>query len=78
MMTSEELINDKLRTPAIVFLFHNGMVACCDAEGRQIPPLQGRFSEVVGMVMQHVDANTVFKGWPDIVEDGKLGDWRCR
>ena len=77
-MTNEGLINDEMRTPAIVFLFPNGMVACCDANGDQIPPLQGRFSEVVGMVMRHVNKDTVFKGWPDIVDDGRLGDWRCR
>jgi hypothetical protein len=68
----------ELLTPRTVYLFSNGMVAVCDAAGQQIPELQGRFSTVVADIMTLVDEQTIFHGWPDIVEGGKLGDWRVK
>ena len=59
-----------------VILFRNGMVAACDSNGQQMPELQGRFSEVVSKVLAAADADTTFLGWPDIKDDGHLGDRR--
>lgn len=33
-----------------IFIFNNDMVAVCDDKGRQIPKLQGRYSEKKSMI----------------------------
>jgi hypothetical protein len=48
-----------------VFFFENGNVAVCDETGRQIPELQGRFSEVAERVEAAADDQTEWYGWPE-------------
>lgn len=62
--------------PATVILFPNGMVAVCDRAGVQMEEMQGRFSQVAGKILEAATEETVFYGWPDIKEGGKLGEWK--
>jgi hypothetical protein len=52
------------------------LVAVTDARGKQIRRLQGRFSNVAAEILELADEHTVFHGWPDIADNGHLGEWR--
>jgi hypothetical protein len=56
-----------MRTPRNVFVFPNGNVAVTDADGEQIPELQGRFGEVAERILDVADSETQFFGWPGTV-----------
>jgi hypothetical protein len=64
-----------------VFAFPNGMVAVTDDEGHQIPELQGRALDVIGLVLAECDELTTFRGVIDLqmirqqIADGPLPEF---
>lgn len=57
-------------------VFRNGNVAAIDDKGKQIPELQGSFTDVVRKILDRATPETTFHGWPDIEDNGCLGDRR--
>jgi hypothetical protein len=51
--------------PTNVYVFDNGMVACFDKNGQQIPELQGRWDEKKGAITSSSDrgCNYEFQSW---------------
>lgn len=46
-----------------VFVFPNGMVAVCDQQGKQIPFLQGVWTEMKEEIKKYIDDHTERHGW---------------
>lgn len=53
-----------------IILYPNGLVICRDKDGRQAPPLQGYFRDVISTIRHHFDPDDV--SWCTIEKDGMV------
>ena len=58
-----------------IVLYNNGLVMCLDAEGRQAPPLQGLYQDVIDKITRHFGPQDVTWIYGDNHQEILFTEW---